>query len=200
MRVVLPIRDFKFFISVYFVIALIGLSMASIYEDEDRVNSEGMWQKPSKHLEPKMSASTGQGNSRFDVGGILTAAGLKTGGSLLGLVVFPFIFPVVALLSIALFIISVFGGASPMIASGRRVDNNAKYGLAARIVEVLGSEDCVERIGCEIFDMMGHKTKLLRLLRKLNYFPEPDKAAGATGQSCSIFKCGVRDLIARTWG
>lgn len=65
MRVVLPIRDFKFFISVYFVIALIGLSMASIYEDEDRVNSEGMWQKPSKHLEPKMSASTGQGNSRF---------------------------------------------------------------------------------------------------------------------------------------
>lgn len=100
-----------------------------------------------------------------DVGGILTAAGLKTGGSLLGLVVFPFIFPVVALLSIALFIISVFGGASPMIASGRRVDNNAKYGLAARIVEVLGSEDCVERIGCEIFDMMGHKTKLLRYVR-----------------------------------
>lgn len=95
---------------------------------------------------------------------MLTAAGLKTSGSLLGLVVFPVVFPIVALLAIALFIISIFSGAAPLI-TGRRRRSDTEDGVTSYVADlahnVLGSEQCVERIGCEILDEMGHKTKIL---------------------------------------
>lgn len=50
-------------LTVLVLLLLVSLSFSSIHEDEGRINSEGMWQKPTASQETKVS--DGHGNSRF---------------------------------------------------------------------------------------------------------------------------------------
>jgi hypothetical protein len=91
--------------------------------------------------------------------------------------VFPFLFPIVILLAIALFIISIFGGTAPFLGtlgSGRRFEERIGNKILTSVTstnlstQVLESEECVERIGCEILDRVEHKTKILRYVDKFS--------------------------------
>ncbi|ODN03043.1 hypothetical protein Ocin01_03629 [Orchesella cincta] len=198
---------------------IVDLSVASKYiprspDDETNVTSEGMWQKATALSKnpPKMT----QGASRFDVGGILTTYGMKQGGaSVFALVVFPLLFPLMILLGIGMFIISMMGAGGVAVAgkrsdnimensvsnsyaaAGYKTDRNGypitvtnRDGLAFDVVE---NDSCMERFACEILLRGGStlvgKKMTLQLLRGLDVEPIilPNLALGK--RSRKVWKC-----------
>lgn len=100
----------------------------------------------------------------------MTAIGLQQGANIMGLVIFPILFPLMILFGMALFIISMFGTASSVVTSGRRLDSNGdEYDVTSKILNlnhnVLDGEACIERIACEIFQRIGDNPTSKKALR-----------------------------------
>jgi hypothetical protein len=108
-----------------------------------------------------------------DVGNlIITDAGLKQGASLMGLIVFPLLFPLVALLGIALFIISIFGTGVATTA-GRRFDpignddsfDNYIMKSTKELFKSQESQECVEWICCDMIEKASRYGNSSRIKR-----------------------------------
>ncbi|CAL8135311.1 unnamed protein product [Orchesella dallaii] len=172
------------------LIFLVNLSLARKYyprspDEESNVTSEGMWQRETAlSTPPKVT----QGASRFDVGGILTTFGMKQGASVFALVVFPILFPLMILLGLAMFIISMVGAGGVAVAGKRSDTENSlastsggyyaagyktdRYGYPITVTnrdglafDVVENDTCMERFVCEILlrggsTMIGKKMTL----------------------------------------